>query len=989
MQDPSAAHQQHRRTDSRVAFVGREAEMHVLHDVLDSVLAGTGRVVLLSGEPGIGKTATAAQLANMARERGARVLWGYCNEWDGAPPYWPWTQILSSWLGELDDEGLAAALGPHASLLAQIVPGIQERLLELPPLPALEPEARHFHLLVAVATFVRAATEHRPLVIVLDDVHWADVPTLRLLLFLAQEIQYGQLLLVATYRDAELGRPHPRATILSDLARVPHSLHLTLRGLPKPQIARLVARITGRAQSPALVESLYAQTDGNPFFVTEVVRLLAEDGQLDGGRGPGYLAAHVPVSVREAIGRRLDRLSPACIRTLTLAAVIGQDVEVRLLAQASDLPTPQLLRALDEAVQAQFLRIEEAPGTYRFSHALVQEALYQEASAVERAQWHLAVARALEAISGPDMPWEELARHSYRASPLVEADTVALYAARAGNAAMAQFAWESAATHYQQALSSINQLPTDDIARRCDLLLMLGEAQNHSGSGAGDAPAARTTYFQAFELARQLGDGARMARAAVGFAGVNIVAAFAGRRQLELLEEALVALEPAETPLHVRVLARLAADLWHRSPKHLERSLSLADEGLAVAQRLDDPTLVAYALWAHHTSGHRPSNLTERLADAAQLVVAAEQTADPIAATWGQMLQLLDCIEAADLFGAQQAMIWLRNFSGRARIPYIEQRVAASEAMLALLTGDYAEAESQVERARSLWQSAAPRQHAAQSFLLQRDLGRLADVEEIQLPDHLHSWRRAAQAHRLALALACGQWDAARADYEDLGADDFARVRFDQHWFSTLAPLAEAAVAFADTSRAATLYAWLEPYAERLMVDGSLIVCHGPVTLYLGQLAGLLGRWDTAAQHLEQARSLCERLGLRPYLARTLLTQAQMLTRRDSRGDRMAASTLAQRAADTASAIGMLGLLPATLALQEELATSSDTGFGLTPRELEVLCLIAQGLTDAEVADQLFLSPRTVSTHLTSIYGKLGVSSRTAAARIAIEHGLS
>jgi DNA-binding CsgD family transcriptional regulator len=305
------------------------------------------------------------------------------------------------------------------------------------------------------------------------------------------------------------------------------------------------------------------------------------------------------------------------------------------------------------------------------------------------------------------------------------------------------------------------------------------------------------------------------------------------------------------------------------------------------------------------------------------------------------------------------------------------------------LRGDYAAAAAQIEQARMLWQSDAARQHACQSLLLLRDLGQLEDLtDELRLPDHLYPWRQAAQAHRLLLALARGQQTAAQADYEALVAHDFSRVRVDHHWLATLAPLAEAAVIFSDAPRAARLRAWLAPYAERLMVDGSLVVCHGPVALYLGQLAGVLGRWDEAIQRLDQARLICERLGLQPFLARTLLAHAEVLTRRDGPGDRAAARDLSQRAMNVASAIGMLGLIPHTTALRETLSDPAGAAFGLTPRELDVLRLMARGLTDAEVAEQLFLSPRTVGTHLTSIYGKLGVSSRTAAARIAIERGL-
>jgi DNA-binding CsgD family transcriptional regulator len=975
--------------DTAQALIGRDAEVDALRGALDLALAGMRQVVLLAGEPGIGKTRTAMQLADLAGERGALVLWGQCYAWEGAPAYWPWTQVLRGWLHDADDAAIDAALKPHAAALTQILSDLTERYPDITAPPPLDPEAKRFHLLAAIAAVLRAAAERRALVIVLDDVHWADTPSFELLLFLAQEIRDARLLFVATYRDAELSRPHPGAAVLADLDRLPHCRRLLLRGLPRAQVARLMALITGRAQSPALVEAVFAETDGNPFFVTEVVRVLDEEGQLDHGGNPAFRGARVPASVREAIGRRLDRLPASTTTLLTLASIIGRDFDVRVLARVADQPALDLLNTLDQAVRAQLIQPAEAQGSFRFGHALVQETLYQEASSAQRAQGHLAVVRALEAERVHDPPWAELAHHIYQAAPLAMPEQVETYAARAGDLAMTQFAWESAATHYQRALAGLDQQSDAEPIRRCDLLLALGEAQNRSGSGAGDAPDARVSFFHAFEIARLHGDGERMARAALGFVGINMSAAFGGARQAALLEQALEALDPTDSPLRGRVLARLAGELWLRSPDGRDRSLALAEEAFAIARRMDDPTLVTYALWARHVCGHTPDNLHQRQVAAIDLVAAAEDSDDPIAVAWGYILQLLNCVEAADLFGAGRAMAWLRQFDARARIPYVAQRVAACDAMLALLTGDYPTAEVQVERARALWQSAAPRQHAVQSLLLQRDLSRRDELdEEVQLPDRLHPWRQAARAHRLALALERGHEAAARSDYDMLVADDFASVRLDQHWFATLAPLAEAAVAFGDVARAARLHALLEPYAERLMVDGSLVICHGPVALYLGQLAGVLDRWEDALRWLEQARVICERTGLRPYLARTLLATADVVVRRDGPGDRTLARSLAERAADAASAIGMYGLVGRATALLTALPATGSV-LGLTPRELDVLRLVARGLSDADIAGQLFVSPRTVGTHLTSIYGKLGVTSRTAAARVAIEHELS
>ncbi|MGA7668946.1 MAG: AAA family ATPase [Nitrolancea sp.] len=968
-------------------FVGREPELLALRNAFDLAMQGLRQVILLGGEPGIGKTSIMSRFAGEAREKGSLVLWGNCYEWEGAPAYWPWTQVLGTWLRDLDEDDRAALLGPRTNFIAQLVPEIHDRVPELTPVPG-GLEARRFQLMTAVAQTMRLAAARRPLVIVLDDVHWADAPTLELLLFLSQEIRDERLVLIVGYRDADLTPVNPATPILTDLGREPHTHRLSLKGLPKPQVAHLVMLITGRAQAPGLVETVYTETNGNPFFVTEVARLIADEGSLDATHDRLPRHPRVPDSVRSAIRRRLDRLSEDCNRALTVAAVVGREFDVRILERTTGTPVLVLLDAIDEALRAGLLTSTQLPSTFRFSHALVQETIYEEIPRAERSRLHMAVGQALELEADRERLWAELAHHFFQASPLGGPENVANYSARAGDAAMAQFDWIVAASHFKHALDALDELSPVDVARQCDLLLSLGEAQNRAGSGAGDAPAARISFSRAFDIARTFGDGVRMAQAAVGYAGNNISAAFGGPRQLEMLEEALAVLDPSDSPLRVRLLARLAMDLWFRSTDNLVRSRACAEEAVAIASSLGDPTLMSFALNGRHNSGNGPDNLTERMDDADHLIDVAEQTGDPIAAAWGYILQVMDAIEAGNISDAERSVAWLQAFDERVRIPYVSQRVAVCSVMLDLLAGRYATAAVQVRRAKSLWQSSVPRQHASQSFFLLRDIGTLDSLDEdIQIPDKLHSWRLTALAHRMALALERGQVAAARADYEAIVADDFALVVFNQHWTSTLAMLAEAAVAFDDADRAKRMVVMLEPYPERQIMDGSLGVCHGPVALYLGRLAGLLAHWDDATRWLDQSLVICQRLGLRPFIARTLLAQAELLAARDGHGS-LKARELSEHAIEAAESIGMLGLIPRAITVRDAPIAEPAAAFGLTPRELDVLQLIAQGLTDAEVAKRLFLSPRTVSTHLTSVYGKLNVSSRSAATRVAFEQHL-
>ncbi|MDQ3548709.1 MAG: AAA family ATPase, partial [Chloroflexota bacterium] len=745
-----------------VPFVGRERERGLLQHALDEMLAGAGRMILLAGEPGIGKTRLAEQLAVESSERGVRVLWGRCYEWEGAPAYWPWIQALRDVLHNPEFRRKIEQSGDDAAL-AQMLLNLRgaddaRDRHEIPSAP-LAPEQHRFQLFDAIGRLLRNAAEQTPLLVILDDLQWADLPSILLLRFLSQEVRGSCVLLAATYRDIEVDRAHPLAVPLTALAREPGCLRIAVRGMQLSAIGRLIEATIDCPPSERLVSAIDRETDGNPFFVGEIVRLLADEGTLDNPEVT--LARHpwLPNSVREVIALRLNRLTATCREALALAAVIGRDFSLALMQQISVRDDEELLGLLDEALRAHVIVEDTGINAYRFSHALIRETLYEELSGPERIRLHLAIGAALEdsTLPGTLPPWAELAWHFSRAAPTGGFEQVVDYAGKAGDAAMNQLAWEQAVGHYRRAVEARDRSGKADPPETCQLLLKLGDAQNRSGPGSGDAPEARESFLRAARIARESGDAEQLAQAAIGYAGVNIVAAFGGQQQSALLVEALEALPPADSPLRVRVLARLAADLWYRSTENLQRSRMCAEQAVSAARRLGDPTLIAYALWARYSSGQSPDTLSDRLVDARQLVVISAQTADPIVAVWGNLLLLLDCIEAGDMVGAEQSLIWLRNFDERARIPYVALRVASARAMLDLLLGRYAEAVPQVERARVLWQSPIPRQHAAQGFLLLRDLGQVEALnEEIVLPDSSYPWRQVAQAHRMAMALERG-----------------------------------------------------------------------------------------------------------------------------------------------------------------------------------------------------------------------------------------
>ncbi|HVX28871.1 MAG TPA: LuxR C-terminal-related transcriptional regulator, partial [Nitrolancea sp.] len=641
------------------------------------------------------------------------------------------------------------------------------------------------------------------------------------------------------------------------------------------------------------------------------------------------------------------------------------------------------------AVRVQLIVPAAGPVSFRFSHALVQQTLYQELAASERVTLHLAIGAALEARGDRDLPFEELAYHYAQAGPFGDPAKTLHYAERAGQLAMAQFAWAAAASQYRHALDALALTNPADGAQRSALLLALGEAENRAGPGSGDAPDARLHFLEAFDLAATRGDHRAMAQAAIGFAGLNIVTAFGEEQQRDLLERALAALPPEASPLRVHVLSRLAVDLWNRSTDHLTRVCALADEAVAAATQLNDVGLHGFSLWARHYSAWCPDNLPERLELSTRLVACAEQTGDPIVTAWAYYTRMLDNIEAGALNDAERELSVIHHFDKRILIPYVAQRTAVYAGMLALLKGTYDDARSLITRARDLWQSSSAQQHQLQPFVLLRDTGQLSEMEaEITLPGRSNLWRFANQAHQMWLAMERNLLTDARRIYDALVADDFASVPFNAYWYGVMIPLAEVAIQLDDTPRLHRIYEMLEPYEGRLASVGIVGVVHGPVTLTLGRLALALDRLDAAEQHLSAALNQANEGGMRPYVARAFAALAEVALQRGSAKDRKKAHEYARQAADVATEIGMFGLRPRDEELRVVFAEQRAKQFGLTARELDVLRLVAQGLTDQEVAEQLFLSARTVGAHLRSIYSRLNVSSRTAATRIALDHHL-
>ncbi len=982
-------------------FVGRAGELAALTADLDAAVGGRGGVVLVAGEPGIGKTRLAEELAARATARGAVVLWGRCWEGAGAPSFWPWVQVVRGYVQVQADDpaSLRHDLGAGAADIAQLVPAVHDCIPDLPAPPPLEPEAARFRLFDSLAGFLRTAAARRPLLVVLDDLHWADVPSLALLRFMSRELEGTGPLVVGSYRQSEVGQGHPLLAAVADLTRGQHHW-LLLGGLGQRDVASFVALVAGAEPSEELAAEVYRQTDGNPFFVTEVVRLLASQGRLDpAARGAAVLEGGLPEGVRAVVAERLGRLSDDCRRILEVAAVVGRDFELRVLQPASGLDAERLLVLLEEAEAARV--VGAVPGglsRWRFAHALVREVLYEGLLAARRVRLHGLVGEALEAVyaAEPGPHLAELAHHLAEAAPGSEetAARAVQMATLAGRRALEVLAWEDAAELFERALAALELTERPGSQQRCELLLAVGEAR----MATSDVSAARTAYQQAGDLARRIGSPEALARAGLGL-GLEFTSGIVDQVQVGLLEEALAALGEADSPLRARVLAGLARALV--STPQVERRLALSEDAVRMARRLGDPATLAAALFGRHLAiwgSERAEVAGERLAIATEAVGLAEQIGDRAMALRGRGLRRIDLLELGDLAGYDADLAAAERTAEELRQLRYRWQLPLAHATRALLAGRFTQAEELMEQGlaagRRAGDQAAGNYYIGVIATLRFMQGRFGELIELTRDAATRFPAMVAFRTGLAAALAeAGRAGQARAEVERLAAGDLAAVPRDPAWSFSLATLAVACYHLGEAETAVKLYGLLEPYADRNIVTGRVgAICLGPAAYFLGLLDLTRGLPEQALRRFQHAAALADRMQGRPMVAMSREGQARALLALDRPGDRQQAAALLDEVVATAQELGICGLgeRAGTLRAPAPAAPPAPAWpAGLTDREVEVLRLIAAGRSNRAIAQALFISPNTVLHHVSSIFAKLGVANRAAAAAYATRLGLA
>jgi class 3 adenylate cyclase/tetratricopeptide (TPR) repeat protein len=895
------------------SVVGRRSELTLLAGAAKRVFDGGGReVVLVSGEPGQGKTTLVAEASRLAYANGACVLFGRCEE-DLAHPYQLFTEAFGPYVEQADERrlrGLAESLG---SEWVRIVPAISERIPDLPPSRATNSDSERYLLFAGTVGLLRELARDAPIVLVLDDLQWADSGSLALLRHLVAAEPAMRVLVIGTFRDRELPQAPVLRETLGMLRRHPGVSRLELGGLDGSGVEELLEVAAGYpldAFGLGLAEVVHRETDGNPFFVTEVLRHLRDTGAIHQNRAGRWVAtgtldrSALPESVREVIGGRIVRLGPEAERVLSTAAVIGRDFDLDVLERSTEVPLDSLLDILDAATTSSLVQgVDDAPGRYSFRHALVQHTLYEELGTARRARMHERVARALEHFCAgkPGSRVGELAYHWINATPPANLHHAIRYSHQAAIAALDSLAPDDALRHFEKALELCSEHPDPDPVLLLDLAIGLGTSQRQTGD-----PSFRATLLAAAGQAAQLGDIDRLVTACLAndrgfYSAVGAI----DREKVETLEMALELL-PVTLPGRALVLATLCSELTHGSP--LDRRQSLADEAIAIAQSTGDDAVVVRVLNHLYVSLQVPSMHEANKARAVEGLIRAERVGDPVLLFWAAQWRAESAARAGELDEMDRCIAIHGAMAQQLNQPVFDWGHLFVRSLRAQIAGDTDLAEHYATEALRIGtESGQPDANTifgAQFNIIsgqrgtQGDLTPLIEKMATETPD-------IPRAFFISL-LAKAHVEADRFEEASQLLEEFAECGFelplDQVWLTGMVDIAEAAIECRDLTAARPLFAQLEPWADQLPATGASAL--GPVSHYLGGLAAVLGRHDQADAYYARAAALSAQMGAEFFVARTNLSWGRMLAERRGPDDAERARDLLTRARASAEARG-------------------------------------------------------------------------------------
>jgi DNA-binding CsgD family transcriptional regulator/tetratricopeptide (TPR) repeat protein len=945
-----------------VSFVGRDRELARVTGLLDEARAGRGRLLLCTGEAGIGKTRLAEETAAVAAARGTAVAWARSSDRDIAPPYGLWRLALQDLPGRRSDK-------PGSDLWSLAFGETAGH--DLGSGSELD-RGQRFALFSAVRERLAQAAEPDGLLLVLDDIQWAGEPSLLLLAHLVRQLRGVRMLILATCRD-----PAPPGDRGGELVRMlaadANTERAVLRGLPPVAVAALLA-LAGQAASLEQARAVHAETGGNPFLVRELAQMRAEQ--------PGAAPGMVPGTVLDVTSYRITQLKGASRDVLRAAAVAGSSFSVGVVAQMLGVAVLALLDPVDECQAAGFLVAGDRPGDYRFSHALVRSAVVARLSAADQRRWHVAAADAIEHLyQGQLRPHlAELAHH--RAAGSLPGDRVAAVRAcqAAGTVAAEDLAFEEAARLYRQALS----VGAGEIseAERGQLELALAAALYRGG----DVPGWHDTLTGLARRAERRGDRVLLARAGLE---MDPLGDTGWDSEIGRICERALAGPGLDGPLRARVKARHAQVLVYRG--EYGHADEVSREALDAAELTGDPDALVDALRARQLARSGPDGSAERAVIAARMLDAARKTGSAWVEMWGRLWRIDTLFEAGQLPAIARELADLAICIGRMQMPVARWHLLQYSATHAYATGRYADA---VRLAGEAFQVMTDMGHPSAfggygavmcPIAMHVGFGASGVAAFLaRIPPHFLPGGPDADAPvasmlpvvNLALMwLERGDRDQAARMYE------LARPVRSWHPIPSLRLIAwaqglAAAIGLGRTDDIAYLAGQFEPLRGRHIASGAGAGSYlGPVELHLGKAAAALGALDAAIGDLEMAAGTCDQIGAPGFAVEARVELATALARRGTRADTDRARTLLASVAPHARRLGMAPFSQRIEGLRARLPAAGPPP--LSPREREVARLVGQGLTNRQIAAALYISERTAQNHVQHILTKLGFANRS------------
>jgi DNA-binding winged helix-turn-helix (wHTH) protein/tetratricopeptide (TPR) repeat protein len=912
-------------------LVGRVVEIDRLRQALAKAVAGRGRICLLSGWPGMGKTRLAQELATIAGAQGVRVLEGRCFDGEGVPPFWPWQQIARGLIRQHPPEQLAALVGDGAGDLVKLIPELREGIPDLAGAPQRVLGQERFQLFDALRALLASAAEQKPLLLVIDDLHWADEPTLRFLEFLAPALERMHVLLLCTLRSSA-ANPVLEASVASALRR-PSAALIELSGLPEDEVAALLALHEIAEPSPELVRRVFDLTAGNPFFVAQLARWLSAHPDAARGRDDQL---KLPLEARAVLRQQIAAVPRACQELLQLGAVLGQGFHISDLRRASRLCASDVLARLEPALDGRIVREDAGDvGAFHFSHPTIRETLYEDLPRTARARLHRIAADAIAQTHAddPTSRLTELAHHYYEAAAGGSATEASRYCRLAAERAYDATAFEESVLHYRRALNALDLTDPIDERARCELLLGLGRSMRGTPVAVDEI---RAVFAEAAARAASAGDAHMRCEAAMCHAGRGPMRVAVLREagtvhgpEIELLQQALAALAAGDSSDRALAQAWLAYSLYNSERR--EQRKELARDAVAVARRVGDATVLAECLMLMQTAVRGPSDLDARLAMLDEIIeltrrsgVLGLQLDAYSERTWARW-------ERGDLERAEADMHSVQRLAEESHQPR-EKRVAVQWRVMKLdAEGRFAEADALLNDMNAAFplppQGRVDQGKAIRQLMITTFRGKSQDMigpleaiaEKFPLPVAWHCGLVASYAGAGRLT------DAAR-ELNRLAAGDFACIPDDHNWLTSHSTLSSAVRVLGDAARARVLYEKLLPYADRNGVIGLHGFAGGVVHRPLGEFATVFGEYDAAERHFTRAIAENTRLGILTQVAWARLSYAEMLLKRSARGDQACAFEQLTTAISYARSRDLAALVERGESLREQGASKSLRG---------------------------------------------------------------